>query len=211
VIGILASRIKERFHRPVIAFASAGDGQIKGSARSIPGLHIRDALAEVAVRAPGLLSKFGGHAMAAGLSLREADFERFAGCFDRVVRAHLGDDDLEPVIHSDGGIAASEMTLETARAIAAGGPWGQGFEEPVFDDQFEVLSSRVVGERHWKLVLRLPSADTVVDGIAFNAVGDMPQVPHRIRAAYRLDENEWQGRVNLQLRLEYLEAAEGHA
>jgi single-stranded-DNA-specific exonuclease len=183
---------------------------IKGSARSISGLHIRDALAEVAVREPGLLSKFGGHAMAAGMSLREADFERFAHCFDRVVREHLRADDLEPVIHSDGGIPPGQMTLDTARAIAAGGPWGQGFEEPVFDDDFEVLSSRVVGDRHWKLVLKLPSAESVVDGIAFNAVSDMPEMPRRIRAAYRLDENEWQGRVNLQLRLEYLQAAETH-
>jgi single-stranded-DNA-specific exonuclease len=102
------------------------------------------------------------------------------------------------------------MTLDTARAISAGGPWGQGFEEPMFDDQFEVISSRVVGEKHWKLVLRLPSTQTAVDGIAFNAVADMPQMPNRIRAAYRLDENEWQGRVNLQLRLEYLQALEQH-
>lgn len=209
VIGILASRIKERFHRPVIAFATAGEGMIKGSARSIPGFHIRDALAEVAVREPGLLSKFGGHAMAAGMSLKEADFERFAHRFDQVVRGHLRQDDLRPVVHSDGAIEPAEMTLATAQAISAGGPWGQGFEEPIFDDHFEVLSSRVVGEKHWKLVLRLPPAETVVDGIAFNAVSEMPEMPRRIRAAYRLDENEWQGRVNLQLRLEYLEAEAG--
>jgi single-stranded-DNA-specific exonuclease len=174
VIGILASRIKERLHRPVIAFASADDGLIKGSARSIEGLHIRDALAEVAVREPGILSRFGGHAMAAGMTLRESDFERFAACFDRVVREQLRADALEPIIHSDGSIAATEMTLDTARAISAGGPWGQGFEEPLFDDWFEVISSRVVGEKHWKLVLRLPSTQTAVDGIAFNAVSDMP-------------------------------------
>jgi single-stranded-DNA-specific exonuclease len=205
VIGILASRIKERFHRPVIVFADAEDGLVKGSGRSIQGLHIRDALAEVAVRAPGILTKFGGHAMAAGMTLHETDFERFAQTFDQVVRQHLAPDALEPVLHSDGSIPAEELTLETACVISAGGPWGQGFEEPIFDDCFEVLSSRIVAERHWKLVLRMPGTDNVLDAIAFNAVEDLPQMPDRIRAAYRLDQNEWQGRVSLQLRLEYLE------
>jgi single-stranded-DNA-specific exonuclease len=205
VIGILASRIKERYHRPVIAFAPGGEGSLKGSARSIPGLHIRDALDEVAVLQPALLQKFGGHAMAAGMTIREADFAEFAQVFDQVVRSHLQPDDLQAVIRSDGAIAEQEMNLETARAISDGGPWGQGFAEPIFDDRFEVISSRVVGEKHWKLVMRPAGGDLVVDAIAFNAVESLPVMPQTVHAAYRLDENEWQGRVSLQLRIEYLE------
>jgi single-stranded-DNA-specific exonuclease len=207
VIGILASRIKDRYHRPVIAFADAGDGLIKGSARSVPGLHIRDALDEVAVRRPDLLERFGGHAMAAGMTISESAFEAFAATFDEVVRAHLRQDDLNCVIHTDGGIAARDMNLDTARAIIAGGPWGQGFAEPVFDNLFEVVSSRVVGDRHWKLVVRPVGSELLVDAIAFHAVEDWPAMPARILAAYRLDENEWQGRVSLQLRVEHIQEA----
>lgn len=209
VIGILAARIKERYHRPVIAFAAVGGGQLKGSARSVPGLHIRDVLGQIAVLQPGLLDKFGGHAMAAGLSLRAERFHDFAQAFDGVVRAHLSEDDLNQVIQSDGSVAATQLTLDTARAILDGGPWGQGFPEPIFDDEFVVLSSRVVGERHWKMVIRPPGSELAIDAIAFNAVADLPSMPPRIRAAYKLDENEWQGRVSLQLRIEYLQEADG--
>ncbi len=205
VIGILASRIKERYHRPVIAFAKAGDGVLKGSARSIPGLHIRDALDEVAVRNPRVLQKFGGHAMAAGMTIDEEAFDAFTQTFDSVVREHLAADDLQAVIHSDGGVDEAALNLETARAIIEGGPWGQGFPEPMFDDEFEVVSSRVVGEKHWKLVVSPMGSRQTIDAIAFNAVETLPQMPARVRAAYRLDENEWQGRVSLQLRFEYLE------
>ena len=207
VIGILASRIKERYHRPVIAFAAAGDGVLKGSARSISGLHIRDVLDEVAAREPGLLQKFGGHAMAAGLSIPQSGFDSFARLFDEVVRSHLCDDDLRAVIHSDGPVPEVELTLDTARAIHDGGPWGQGFSEPIFDDHFEVVSSRVVGKKHWKLVVRPVTGSQVLDAIAFNAVEVLPTVPGRVHAAYRLDQNEWQGRLSLQLRFEYLEEA----
>lgn len=207
VIGILASRVKERHHRPVIAFASGGDGLLKGSARSIPGLHIRDVLDEVAVREPDLLQKFGGHAMAAGMTIRQADFEGFAEVFDQVVRSHLQPEDLAAVFSSDGTISEDEMNLETVRAIVDGGPWGQGFAEPMFDDRFEVLSSRVVGEKHWKLVLRPVSGELVVDAIAFNSVEELPVMPKRVHAAYRLDENEWQGRTSLQLRIEHMQEA----
>ncbi len=205
VIGILASRIKERLHRPVIVFAASGDGWIKGSARSVPGLHIRDALDEVAVGHPSVLEKFGGHAMAAGMSIRETDFARFADAFDTVVRSHLSADHLQACVVSDGQIAAEEISLDTARDIMNGGPWGQGFEEPIFDDEFDVLSSRVVGEKHWKLLVQPCGGQTASDAIAFNAVEQMPEMPPRIRAAYRLDENEWQGRVSLQLRIEHME------
>ncbi len=208
VIGILASRIKDRYHRPVIAFAQAADGTLKGSARSIPGLHVRDVLDEVAVREPRLLEKFGGHAMAAGMTIRETDFDQFAAAFDAVVRSHLQPDDLQAVIHSDGKVAEAEMTLDTARMIQEAGPWGQGFAEPVFDDRFEVLSSRVVGGKHWKLVVRPLTGERTFDAIAFNAVDRLPEMPARVHAAFRLDENEWQGAVGLQLRIEYLAEAE---
>jgi single-stranded-DNA-specific exonuclease len=207
VIGILASRIKERYHRPVIAFAAVGDGTLKGSARSINGLHIRDVLDEVAVREPGVLRKFGGHAMAAGMTLDEASFDVFCRVFDETVRAHLRPDDLRALVQSDGAIAAGEMTLAMARQIIDGGPWGQGFPEPTFDDRFEVVSSRVVGDKHWKMVLRPLNTDLSLDAIAFNAVEALPVLPPTVHAAYRLDENEWQGRSSLQLRVEYLEAA----
>ncbi len=207
VIGILASRIKERYHRPVIAFASAGDGTLKGSARSINGLHIRDVLDEVAVREPGVLRKFGGHAMAAGMTLDEASFDVFCQVFDETVRAHLRPDDLRALVQSDGAIAAGEMTLAMARQISDGGPWGQGFPEPTFDDRFQVVSGRVVGDKHWKMVLRPLNTDLSLDAIAFNAVEALPVLPATVHAAYRLDENEWQGRSSLQLRVEYLEAA----
>ena len=207
VIGILASRIKERYHRPVIAFAPGGEGILKGSARSIPGLHIRDVLDEVAVRAPNLLQKFGGHAMAAGMTIREADYDGFAETFDTVVRSHMSPEDLQAVIISDGKVIEEEMTLDTARSISAAGPWGQGFPEPIFDDRFDVLSSRVVADKHWKLVLRPADGALALDAIAFNAVESLPSMPQRIHAAYRLDENEWQGRIKLQLRIEYLHEA----
>ncbi len=207
VIGILAARIKERYHRPVIAFARADQDTIKGSARSIPGLHIRDALDRVAALHPDLLQKFGGHAMAAGLSIRLQDFTRFADVFDQVVRDQLEPDQLQPLISSDGSVPSHDMTLETARTIIEGGPWGQGFVEPMFDDVFEVRSSRVVGKRHWKLVLQDPDRETTVDAIAFNALDQLPRMPDRIRAAYRLDINEWRGTSSLQLRIEYMEPA----
>ncbi len=207
VIGILASRIKERHHRPVIAFARAGDGLLKGSARSVPGLHIRDALDRIATTHPGLLARFGGHAMAAGLSLREADLEAFSQAFDTVVRERLGEDDLRHRLWSDGELAAAQLTLETARVLFDGGPWGQGFPEPLFDGLFEVVQQRVVGEHHWKLVLRPADGGEPLDAIAFNAVATHPRMPERVRAAYRLDINEWRGRRSLQLRIEHLEPA----
>ena len=211
VIGILASRIKERWHRPTIAFASNGDGMVRGSGRSIPGLHIRDALDEVAAAHPQLLSKFGGHAMAAGMTLRAEDFEAFAKAFDEIVRRHLTVEDMQATLRSDGRIDAADLHLDTAQAILEGGPWGQGFEEPLFDDVFDVVNHRIVGERHWKLVLAPQGVPQhLVDAIAFYAVDEWPEMPKRVRAAYRLDANEWQGRVDLQLRIEYLEEAEHH-
>ena len=205
VIGILASRIKERYHRPVIAFAAADEERLKGSARSIPGLHIRDALDRVAARHPDLLERFGGHAMAAGLTLKRAHFAAFARAFDAVVRELLPEQALQPLLPTDGPVPPQALDLATARAIEAGGPWDQGFPEPLFDDRFEILSGRIVGERHWKLVLQHPDGGEPIDGIAFGLAERLPELPQRAHLAYRLDINHWQGRERLQLRVEHLE------
>jgi len=203
VIGILASRIKDRVHRPVIAFAKANDGEIKGSARSVPGLHIRDALDAVAAHHPGLLNKFGGHAMAAGLSLPRAHFETFRTAFAEEVARHLGADDLTGKVLTDGELLAADMTMELAQSLRAGGPWGQGFPEPLFDGQFEVLGSRVVGEKHLRLTLRQPQGRSI-EAIAFNRAALQPSTGSRVEAAYRLDINSYQGNQTLQLVIEYL-------
>jgi single-stranded-DNA-specific exonuclease len=211
VIGILASRIKDRFHRPAIVFADADDGgTIKGSARSIPGLHIRDALDVVAAQNPGLLSKFGGHAMAAGLSLRRDQFAEFERAFDAVVRAQLDPEQLTAVLWSDGELPPAQMTLGTAGQLRDGGPWGQHFPEPLFDGEFLLLQQRLVGGRHLKMVLAHPEApQQVIDAIAFSI--DPRAWPNadaqRVRIAYRLDINEWRGTETVQLLVEYLEPA----
>ncbi|MCC6207207.1 MAG: single-stranded-DNA-specific exonuclease RecJ [Gammaproteobacteria bacterium] len=205
VIGILASRLKERLHRPVIAFAPAGEDEIKGSARSVPGLHIRDALDAVATRHPGLIVKFGGHAMAAGLSLRLADFPAFQAAFEEEVRRHLDAADLRGVIYSDGELAADEISLDVAELLRDAGPWGQGFPEPVFDGRFEVAERRCVGTHHVKMVLRLPGSRRHVDAIAFNTrVDQCPAVRGEIRIAYRLDVNEYRGQRSPQLIIEHI-------
>lgn len=207
VIGILASRLKERYHRPVIAFADAGNGQIKGSARSIPGLHIRDALDAVAAHNPGLISKFGGHAMAAGLSLQREQYPRFAEAFDQEVRRQLSADDLSGRLLTDGELAEHEFRLELANSLREAGPWGQHFPEPVFHGDFELIQQRIVGERHLKLVLQPPGSGRLLDAIAFNI--DPKQWPNhraaRVRLAYVLDVNEFRGRQNLQLLVRHLE------
>jgi single-stranded-DNA-specific exonuclease len=207
VIGILASRIKERYHRPVIAFAPTDHGEIKGSARSIPGLHIRDALDEVAARHPGLLTKFGGHAMAAGMSIDRERFYDFRNAFDAVVHDHLDPAALDAVITSDGEIPPADLTLELAYQLEAGGPWGQGFPEPLFDGVFELVNQRIVGDKHYKLVLRAGPGGPLLDAIAFNQVELHPELPPRMRLAFRLDANEFRGNITLQLRVEYLEPA----
>lgn len=206
VIGILAARIKERLHRPVIAFARSSAGEIKGSARSVPGLHIRDALDSVAARNPGLVRKFGGHAMAAGLSLAEADYAEFARAFDAVIAQQLSAEDLFARIHSDGELAEEELTLDTAQWLRAGGPWGQGFPEPVFDGLFEVLGQRVVGERHLKLTVRPRQGKRCMDAIAFNTA-PLPAGCSTVCMAYRLDVNEYRGVLSPQLVVEYLVTA----
>ena len=205
VIGILAARIKERFHRPVIAFARSGDGEIKGSARSVSGLHIRDALDAVAARHPELIAKFGGHAMAAGLSLPEAHYPAFASAFDEVVSLQLCRDDLNGVIYSDGELTEQELSLETAQLLRDASPWGQGFPAPVFEGDFNVVSHRVVGQRHLKMTLSPERGNCQIDGIAFNTEV-IPRGSQRVHMAYRLDVNEYRGIVTPQLIVEHMEA-----
>lgn len=206
VIGILASRLKERYHRPAIAFADAGDGLLKGSARSVPGLHIRDALDAVAARHPGLISKFGGHAMAAGLSLPQEHFGAFAAAFDAEVRRQLSEDDLTGRLLSDGQLGAEEFHLELAKALRNAGPWGQHFPEPLFHGVFQIVTQRVVGEKHLKLVLKTECGSLTLDGIAFNVDRDIWPNPNVrwVELAYKLDVNEYQGRESVQLMVAHL-------
>jgi len=202
VIGILASRIKERHHRPVIAFAPAGDGLLKGSGRSIRSLHLRDALDLVAKREPGLIVKFGGHAMAAGLSIREADFERFVRAFEQVATESLSPADLDAVIEVDGRLDAEEMQLRTALELQRQ-VWGQGFPPPDFFDVFEVRSQRIVGERHLKLVLHK-------DGRQYDAIFFQQQdlLPSPVALVYELQSNLYNGNETLQLRVKHWQPSE---
>ncbi|MBI5611735.1 MAG: single-stranded-DNA-specific exonuclease RecJ [Gammaproteobacteria bacterium] len=202
VIGILAARIKDRLHRPVIAFAPAGGDELKGSARSVAGLHIRDALEACATRHPQLLQKFGGHAMAAGLSLRRADFAAFSAAFDAEVCRHLDEADLHGRLWTDGELAADDLALDFAETLRHAGPWGQGFPEPLFDGRFEVVGTRVVGEKHLKLTLRHPQG-RLVDAIAFNQA-NTAAAGQLLHAAYRLTVNEYQGSRSVQLIVEQL-------
>ncbi|MDN5870091.1 MAG: single-stranded-DNA-specific exonuclease RecJ, partial [Nitrococcus sp.] len=170
VVGILASRIKQRLHRPVIAFARAADGKLQGSARSVPGLHIRDLLERISSRYPGLVVKFGGHAMAAGLTLRAADFDRFRMAFEAAVSDVASAEVLERIILTDGELEPENLDLALAQVLRVAGPWGQGFPEPLFDGVFIVVDRRIVGEQHIRFRLREPQNEAVVNAIAFSAV-----------------------------------------
>ncbi len=205
VIGILAARIKERFHRPVIAFADGGDGMLKGSARSIPGLHIRDVLDAVAAANSGLISRFGGHAMAAGLSLPAAHLDAFRQAFDSAVRAVITPEQLDSVLYSDGELTELDFTLDVARLLRRAGPWGQGFPEPVFDGVFDVVSHRAVGERHLKLMVRPKGCACTLEAMVFNAEAfDWREGTNVVRLLYRLEENDYQGLTRPQLTVTYL-------
>ncbi|MEQ4450654.1 single-stranded-DNA-specific exonuclease RecJ [Kosakonia sp. YIM B13605] len=206
VVGILASRIKERFHRPVIAFAPAGDGVLKGSGRSIQGLHMRDALERLDMLFPGMMLKFGGHAMAAGLTLEEHRFEEFRQRFGELVTEWLDPALLQGEIVSDGPLSAQEMTLEVAEMLREAGPWGQMFPEPLFDGEFRLLQQRLVGERHLKVMLEPVGGGPLLDGIAFNV--DTSCWPdngvRQVNIAYKLDVNEFRGNRSVQLIIENL-------
>ena len=203
VVGILASRIKDRVHRPMIVFADGGGVQpdLKGSGRSVAGFHIKDALQNIASKQPDLIKGFGGHSMAAGLTLDRSNFEQFRKAFDGEVRSKLGEDDLKGTLLSDGELGPEDFNLSTATLIREGGPWGEGFAEPLFDGDFEIVQQRIVGEKHLKLRLRLDSG-RVVDAIAFNR--DELSNNHRVRLAYRLDVNLFRGKQSLQLIVEDL-------
>ncbi len=208
VIGLLASRVKERVHRPVVVFTRAENGELKGSARSVSGLHVRDALEAIATREPDLLVRFGGHAMAAGLTLREGELERFRWAFDEEVRRHLDVRDLDGALMTDGSLAPEDAELELAEQIRSGGPWGQGFPEPRFDDVFEIAQQRIVGERHLKMRLRWPGETRTVDAIAFNRA---PSASPQVRTVYRLDVNEYRGERTVQFVVEYMEPCSASA
>jgi single-stranded-DNA-specific exonuclease len=205
VIGILAARIKDKFHRPVIAFARVSNQELKGSGRSVQGFHIRDALARIASHSPHLITKFGGHAMAAGLTITPAFFEEFKNIFDKIVAEQLSEDDLNASLLSDGELSAHELTLEIAEVLREAGPWGQSFPEPLFDGKFDVIDQRLVGGKHLKMVLA--KENHTLDAIAFNV--DLNNWPNyrcqQINVAYRIDVNEFRGKRSVQLIVEHLE------
>ena len=207
VIGILASRMKERYHRPTIAFADAGDGVLKGSARSVPGFHIRDALDAVAAKHPQLISKFGGHAMAAGLSLPQENFGAFAVAFDAEVRRQLCEDDLTGRLLSDGALSVEEFHLPLAKELRNAGPWGQHFPEPLFHGVFQLTQQRIVGERHLKVVLKTECGGQTLDGIAFNIDRELWPNPtvRWVELAYKLDVNEYRGQETVQLLIAHIQ------
>ena len=203
VVGIVAGRMRERFHRPVIAFADSGDispGEIKGSARSVPGLHIRDALDDVASRFPGLVDKFGGHAMAAGLTIKRIHLDRFRRAFADAVANRIEPRDLAGIIASDGVLAVEDLNVDNARLIEAYGPWGQGFDAPVFHGEFELISQRLVGRgKHLKLIVK--QEGKVVDAIAFNQETIKSD---RVTMAYKLEVNRYLDKETLQLLVEHV-------
>ena len=207
VIGIVAGRLKEKYLKPVIAFAHQDDEIIKGSARSIPGVHIRDVLDEVNTRYPGVIEKFGGHAMAAGLSLPVAKLQDFERAFVDIARAHMAKLDGNHALLSDGDLSSKELCLPFAHLLRQAGPFGQGFESPLFDGEFALLDQRLVGQKHLKMVLKSDGANEV-DAIAFNV--DLESWPNamvkRVHIAYRLDINVFRGQETVQLIVEQIEA-----
>lgn len=210
VLGILASRIKDQFHRPVIAFAQDQAGILKGSARSIPGLHIRDVLERVYSQHPDLILKFGGHAMAAGLSIQESHFDDFRQIFNQTVSELLAEDQLQGTIWTDGELNANLLNLATAEILRQGGPWGQAFPEPLFDGEFKILQQRLVGEKHLKMMVEPKLGGPLLDAIAFNV--DTRYYPDlsvkTARFVYKLDINEFRGNRDVQLLVDYIEPLE---
>lgn len=207
VLGILASRIKDQFHRPTVAFAQDGEGILRGSARSIEGLHLRDALERVHTLHPNLILKFGGHAMAAGLSIRAENLPQFQQVFNQVVSEWLDHSKLQGIIWTDGNLLPQELTLETAEILKQAGPWGQAFPEPSFDGEFNILQQKLVGDRHLKMMVESRAGGALLDAIAFNI--DTRYYPDlsikTARFAYKLDINEFRGNRSVQLLVEHIE------
>ena len=200
VVGLVAARIRERVHRPVIAFAEAQEGLLKGSGRSIPGLHIRDALVRVNSLNPGLIDKFGGHAMAAGLSLPKENLADFSQAFDKVVRSRLAPEQLEPIVYSDGELDSTEFDLEIAELLRQCGPWGQAFPEPVFDGRFEILQQRVLKNCHLKYTLALENSTLQLEAIVFNIdPQEWPGQGEQFHIVFSLDVNCFRNRRSVQL------------
>lgn len=206
VVGILASRIKEKLHRPVIAFAPSGDGLLKGSGRSIHGVHLRDALERLNTLNPGLMVKFGGHAMAAGLSLEEDKFSLFQRHFSALMAELVSAEQLQGVILTDGELSDSQLSLPIAEMLREAGPWGQAFPEPLFDGKFTLLQQRIVGSKHLKMMLQPINSHVMIDAIAFNVdVNIWPDNSIKtVELAYRLDVNEFRGQRNAQLLVEHI-------
>ncbi|MDH3694847.1 MAG: single-stranded-DNA-specific exonuclease RecJ, partial [Gammaproteobacteria bacterium] len=208
IVGLVASRVKDRTQRPVVAFAPGKDSELKGSARSIPGLHIRDVFQLIDIQQPDLITRYGGHAMAAGLSIEQKNFPAFKLAFESTLRKLLNEDDLDRKLYTDGELDENDFNLELAGMLSRAAPWGKDFPEPLFDGKFEVINQRIVGEQHLKLSLRPDNTNKTLDAIAFRLIqpGEkVPQLTH-IRAAYRLDINEYQGTRRVQLIVEYLES-----
>ena len=206
VVGIVASRIKERWHRPSLVFAQGEGGLLKGSARSIPGFHMRDALAAVDARNPGLIERFGGHAMAAGLSLAADRFDAFKQALNDYAKSHLDPALLARSWRTDGTLQAADLQLEQAQMLASAGPWGQGFEAPTFHGDFDLVQQRIVGQKHLKLVVAETHTGNLLDAICFNI--DLTVWPgnyKRARLVYGLDVNEFRGRQSLQLMVQAIE------
>ena len=205
VVGIVAGRLREKFHRPAIVFADASDAsdELKGSARSIDGLNIRDVLDSIATRLPGMLPKFGGHAMAAGLSIKRVHLARFQKAFDKAVRAAVTQDMLDAVLLTDGSLKQEQLNLQTVATLADAGPWGNGFAEPLFAGEFKLVNQRVVGQDHLKLVLGLN--DQLIDAIAFRQK-PLDGQPGHVNVVYKPALNDYAGQQTLQLMVEYMEA-----
>ncbi len=213
VVGLVASRMKDRLHRPVVAFAPASADELRGSARSVAGLHVRDVLEAVSSRHPGLIERFGGHAMAAGLTLGRASLARFADAFAQEVGRRLSPSQMQNVLETDGALAANEISLETAQVLESGGPWGQAFPEPVFDGEFDVVDARTVGDRHLKLWLRAAAATPPVEAIAFGFFDEpeaqRPAAGARLTLAYRLQTSTFGGTPHAELLVEHVARNEG--
>ena len=206
VVGILASKIKEKFNRPAIVFAKENEGVLKGSARSISGLHIKDVFDEIATLHPELIITIGGHAMAAGLTIKESQYSNFSNIFNKYANQYISSDKLEDECLTDGELSDEDFTVPLAQAIQDAGPWGQSFPEPTFAGQFKILDKRVVGENHLKLKLQLRGNSATLDAIAFNMTDtNWPPETQQIVSAYRLGINDFQGNTQVQLFLEHIE------
>ncbi len=205
VVGIVAARLKEKFHRPCIVFAKVSEHEIKGSARSIAGLHIRDALDLIATRNPSLIKTFGGHAMAAGLTIAIDDFESFANIFNQTIKELVLPEQLQAILFSDGELHDNELSLEMAEQLFRAGPWGQGFPEPIFDGLFKVNDHRIVGESHLKLIVTPVNGNQKIDAIAFNIDRhEWDEQSEHVHIAYQLSVNEFRGARTPQLMVQFL-------